>query len=81
VGKQAEEVCSEQTQDNGVWVSRRCVYCYQAMIERQSERAERRKVDHHSHQGMCVRVCVCVCVCKQRGLFKEGGGGAEHDHD
>ena len=59
-GKQAEEVCGEQTEDNGVWVSGGVfgVIGPERQSEREREREretewvkgpEQRKVDHHCH--------------------------------
>lgn len=79
-GERAQEVCSEQTTDNGVWASGGGVFSIirpwegEQVKGREKRRTwSKKKVNHHSR--------VCVYVWKQRGSFKAVRRTARCDHD
>lgn len=82
-GERAQEVCSEQTTDNGVWASGGGVFSIVRPREREQVkgREKRRRWSFKKRKKKWTITPVCVCVCKQRGSFKAVRRTARCDHD
>lgn len=73
-GKQAEKVCSEQTEDNGVWVSSGVFVVIDPDRERErlGERARAGK-NWEQEGGPSLSLGIAGCVCANRGGYLRKG--------